>query len=927
MFWATVFVQNDNLYLLGNHKLYGDIVISKSSDGGSSWTFPKDENTGRLKTDGQYHCAPVPIIVHNGRVWRAMEKMGRNNVWGTFQAGVMSAPVDSDLLKSENWRYTNFLPTPEGSTIHHWLEGNTVLNPEGQIVNILRSGCTGAVEKAVVLNVSSDGQTISIDPEKSTIDMPGASGKKFTIRFDPVSKLYWAVVNPMLPEHNYPANPGEIRNAMAVISSPDLKNWDMQAVVLYHPDVKKHAFQYPDWVFDGDDMIVLSRTAYDDPFNGANSFHNANYLTFHRIENFRDLDSAVTEKTMKPWKDKVFHQEQPNTAETIQSKVGKVPPISVKASPFGLSDVRLLDGPFKDAMDRNAAYLLLLEPDRFLAWFRREAGLEPRGKVYGGWESQGVAGQMLGHYLSACAIMYAASGDSRFKERVDYIVEEWALCQDKNGKGYLAAFPNGKQAFEEVNRGQVRSQGFDLNGLWVPWYVLHKEMAGLRDAFFYCDNKTALKVWIALADWSFRITENLTDEQFQRMLDCEHGGMKEVCVDLYSIVGDKKYLALAKRFTHKKVMDPLSQHKDILPGFHANTQIPKLVGAAREYELTGDKYCKTIAEFSWDTIVRHHTYVNGGNSAGEHFGPEDKLNDRLHETTETCNTYNMLKLTDHLFTWKPSAQLGDFYERALLNHILTHQHPVTGMLMYKGFLDKPARKGFSTPFDSFFCCVGTGMENHAKYGGAIYYHNENTLYVNLFIASQLEWRQKGLTIRQETNWPYSDTVRLNFSGKKTSETAVLIRKPYWADAVSVSVNHVIQDSKPDQDGFIRIKRDFQEGDVVELKAPMTLRTESMPDNPNRIAFFYGPTLLCADLNGDKTVPILVGSPAAIPSAFQRIENKPLEFVSQEGGKVLSANGWKEIKVRLAPLFEVADQWYSVYMDVYSEARWQKEQKK
>jgi hypothetical protein len=290
MFWATLFVHNGNLYLLGNHKQYGDIVISKSTDGGKIWTFPKDENSGRLKTDGQYHCAPVPMLVHNGRIWRAMEKMGKKNVWGTFQAGVMSAAVDSDLLKAENWQYTNFLPVPQDAPFHHWLEGNTVLTPDGCIVNILRSGCTGSVEKAVVLNVSSDGKTISIDPEHNIIDMPGASGKKFTIRFDPQSKLYWAVVNPMMPEHNHPDNPGEVRNAVAVISSPNLKDWNTNAVVLYHPDIKKHAFQYPDWVFDGSDMIVLSRTAYDDAAGGAHNFHDANFLTFHRIKDFRGLN-------------------------------------------------------------------------------------------------------------------------------------------------------------------------------------------------------------------------------------------------------------------------------------------------------------------------------------------------------------------------------------------------------------------------------------------------------------------------------------------------------------------------------------------------------------------------------------------------------------------------------------------------------------
>lgn len=310
MFWATILVYNDDLYLLGNHKQYGDIVISKSTDRGRNWTFPKDENSGRLKIDGQYHCAPVPILIQNGRIWRAMEKMGKENVWGTFQAGVMSAAVDSDLLKAESWEYTNFLPVPPNAPFHHWLEGNTVLTPDGRIVNVLRSGFDGSVERAVVLDVSMDGKTISINPQHNTVDMPGASGKKFTIRYDEFSKQYWALVNPMLPQHQ-DNNPGRVRNAMALICSPDLKQWVTRAVLLYHPDIKSHAFQYPDWVFDGLDIVAVCRTAYDDEQGGARNYHDANYLTFHRIKNFRTIDSIVAEKTLLQWTNKSYPNEQP----------------------------------------------------------------------------------------------------------------------------------------------------------------------------------------------------------------------------------------------------------------------------------------------------------------------------------------------------------------------------------------------------------------------------------------------------------------------------------------------------------------------------------------------------------------------------------------------------------------------------------------
>jgi DUF1680 family protein len=611
--------------------------------------------------------------------------------------------------------------------------------------------------------------------------------------------------------------------------------------------------------------------------------------------------------------------------QVTQSKIKIAPKVSMETEMFNLRDVRLLDGPFKAAMERDGAYLLQLEPDRFLAWFRKEAGLEPKGQVYGGWENQTIAGHSLGHYLSACAMMYAATGDKRFKERTDYMVDEMAIIQDKNGNGYLAAFPGGKKCFEEVARGEIRSQGFDLNGIWVPWYTLHKEMAGLRDTYLYCDNNKALKIWIKLADWSYNVTAKLTEEQWQKMLDCEQGGMKEICADLYAVTGNTKYLTLAERFTHKKIMDPLSQRKDILPGVHGNTQIPKMIGAARQYELTGNVYYKTIAEFSWDTIVGHHTYVNGGHGAGEYFGPEDKLNDRLNDTTETCNTYNMLKLTEHLFTWKPSAKLGDYYERSVLNHILAHQHPVTGMLMYKGFLDMPAHKGFCSPFDDFWCCTGTGMENHAKYGDGIYYHKNNTLYVNLFIASQLDWKEKGLTVRQDTKWPYGDTVRLTFNAKKAVDATVLIRKPFWTDAMTATINGKPYEMKTNDDGFIVIERKFKDGDIIELNMPMTLRTESMPDNSSRVAFFYGPILLSADMDGSQNVPALVGQIDALIKTFVPAD-KPLHFKAKGIGKVLTADEWKDTEILLVPHFEVADQWYTVYMDAFSASQWEQKQK-
>ena len=435
----------------------------------------------------------------------------------------------------------------------------------------------------------------------------------------------------------------------------------------------------------------------------------------------------------------------------------------IMVQPFALSQVKVLDGPFEHACEQDAAYLLSLEPDRLLSNVYKFAGLEPKAPPYGGWEAEGTATHSLGHYLSACAMHYAATGDKRFRDRVVYIVDAMAECQKANGNGYVAGIPRGQEIFAEVTAGDIRSHGFDLNGCWVPWYTTHKLLAGLRDAYVLCDVKPARDVLAKFGDYCWDVVDNLNDEQMQKMLACEHGGMNEVSADLYALTGESRYLQMAEKFYHKFVLEPLAHEQDHLAGLHANTQVPKIIGAARLFELTSKPRYATIAKFFWDRVVHHYSYVNGGNSYYESFGQPDKQVGTLHDTTETCNSYNMLKLTRHLFMWRPDAEQMDFYERVLLNHILAHQNPETGMFVYKGFLDQGTQKNFSTPFDSFWCCVGTGMENHVKYGDSIYFHDSASLYVNLFIHSQLSWEERGLTLTQETAWPYGDQVTLKLA--------------------------------------------------------------------------------------------------------------------------------------------------------------------
>ena len=601
----------------------------------------------------------------------------------------------------------------------------------------------------------------------------------------------------------------------------------------------------------------------------------------------------------------------------------KIAPISeMKAYAFDLSDVKLLDGsPFKNAMDKDAAYLLELEPNRLLHRFYTNAGLPTKGDVYGGWESEGLSGHTLGHYLSACAMFYVTSGNPEFKKRTDYIVDELERCQQARKTGYVGAIPNEDTLFNKLSRGIIKSGGFDLNGGWSPWYTVHKVMSGLVDAYLYCDNKKALQVVINMADWTGKIVNNLTEEQRLKMLNCEYGGMNDVLVNIYSITGNKKYLDLSRKFNDEFVMGKLAKRIDPMPGKHSNTNVPKAIGAARSFELTNSPDDKTIASFFWETMVHHHSYVIGGNSSYEYCGEEDKLNDRLSDNTcETCNTYNMLKLTRHLFCWQPTQELADYYERALYNHILASQNPTTGMMCYFVPLRMGTQKQFSDRFNTFTCCVGTGMENHSKYVESIYYQaKDGGLYLNLFIPSVLNWKEKGITIRQETSFPESNKTSLLFSVKSPKQFPLYIRNPKWANnGVQILVNGKKATPVKNETGYLVVNRKWNNNDKVEIKLPMTVQTEPMPDNPNRVAFLYGPVVLAGQL-GKKTPDPLVGTPVLltdnhnVSNWLKPVANQTLTFEMKGVGKPFDPI--------MKPFYQTYDQHYSVYFDFFTNADW------
>ncbi|MDL0434482.1 MULTISPECIES: glycoside hydrolase family 127 protein [unclassified Niallia] len=593
---------------------------------------------------------------------------------------------------------------------------------------------------------------------------------------------------------------------------------------------------------------------------------------------------------------------------------------------FHLRQVRITDGPFKHAMELNRDYLLQLKPDKLLSRYRQYAGLEPKADHYKGWEEQGISGHTLGHYISACSMMAAATGDSRFNERTAYIIDELALCQQADGTGLICGIPRGKGIFQEVKEGKIYSQGFDLNGGWVPLYTMHKVFAGLRDAYIYTDNEKALQVEIKLGLWLEDMVRGLSEEQMDELLKCEFGGMAEVLADLAVHTSDDRFFALSERFYHKEVLSPLADRRDALAGRHANTQIPKVVAAARQYEISGNEMYKEISEFFWDTVVHEHSYVIGGNSLNEHFGEAGKLNDRLGENTcETCNSYNMLKLTKHLFKWKPTAEEGDYYERALYNHILASQNPHDGSVCYFVSLDMGGHKKYNSKFDSFTCCVGSGMENHASHGNAIYFHDENKLYVNQYIPSRLDWDNLGVIVEQKTEYPQNGRIRIELSCQEEKAFSLYLRYPYWAvSGMEISINGEQYQHDNQPASLIEIERVWQEGDVLDIHIPMTLRKEAILDNPDRVAFLHGPIVLAGDLGEISDAQVtkdLLFTPVLVT------DDDPIHAIVATADAEYRLDGIGNPRdVKLLPFYLLHDRSATVYWDVFTKDKWQEAEK-
>ncbi len=601
---------------------------------------------------------------------------------------------------------------------------------------------------------------------------------------------------------------------------------------------------------------------------------------------------------------------------------------------FPLSDVKLLEGPFKHAQELNLQVLLEYDTDRLIAPFRKEAGLHEKALLYPNWA--GLDGHVGGHYLTALAIHYASTGNAECKKRMLYMIAELMACQEANGKnhpgwgiGYVGGVPNSAQIWSTLQKGDFAA----YRAAWVPWYNVHKLYAGLRDAWLYTGNKDAREIFLKFCDWGIHITSALTDSQMEAMLDTEHGGMNEIFADAYQMTGDEKYLTAAKRFSHPMLLDAMAAGNDNLDNKHANTQVPKAVGFQRIAELTHDEAYVKAGRFFWETVTGNRSLAFGGNSRREFFPSVASCPDFVEdvEGPETCNSYNMLKLTEDLFRVTPQARYADYYERTMFNHILSTQHPEHGGYVYF----TPARprhyRVYSAPNQAMWCCVGSGMENHGKYNQFIYTHRNDSLFVNLFVASKLRWREKGVHMVQQTRFPDEETTTLTMTGGKSKFT-LMVRYPGWVKegALKILVNGepFVYDARPAS--YVGIERTWKKGDRVEIHLPMHTSVEPMPNVPRYIALMHGPILLGAktgseDLKGlvaddgrwshiaggqrlpvDQAPIIIENSREEIAGKLIPVPGKPFSFTAPELNLV------NKSALEFEPFFRIHDARYMIY---------------
>lgn len=620
---------------------------------------------------------------------------------------------------------------------------------------------------------------------------------------------------------------------------------------------------------------------------------------------------------------------------SIAPALGVVAQDKLYKDEFPLGDITLLDGPLKHARDLNVQVLLKYDCDRMLAPYRKEAGLQPRKPSYPNWD--GLDGHVGGHYLSALAIN-AATGNEECRKRMEYMIAELQLVLDANNQrpdawchNYIGGVPNSAKMWTAFSKGDFGP----YFGTWAPFYNIHKMYAGLRDAWLYCGNEQAKNLFLKFCDWAVDITRDLSDEQMEKMLGNEHGGMNEVLADAYAMTNDSKYLSCARRFSHRMLLVPLENGKDCLDNMHANTQIPKVIGYQRIAELAHDVQYHNASEYFWEIVTRQRSLALGGNSRREHFPTKENCIDYINDIDgpESCNTYNMLKLTEDLNRVKPNGMYGDFYETAMFNHILSAQHPQHGGYVYFTSARPRHYRNYSAPNEAMWCCVGTGMEDHGKYGQFVWTHDkgvkaeDDALYVNLFVASELNWKDRKMVIRQQTAFPYAETSVVEVA--KGEGTFILkVRKPSWCENFTVKGVGFDADSY-EENGFVCMKRKWKKGDQVKISMPMHAYIKPMINVPQYVAIMYGPILLgmktgTEDMRGliaddsrfgqyaggkklalDEAPILLPKHLDDIAKNLKPVPGKPLHFK-------LATHMENTIDGELQPFFEIHDSRYMMY---------------
>jgi uncharacterized protein len=601
---------------------------------------------------------------------------------------------------------------------------------------------------------------------------------------------------------------------------------------------------------------------------------------------------------------------------------------------FKLQEVRVTSGPFKNAQEVDLKYILALNPDRLLAPYLIAAGLPTKADRYGNWENIGLDGHIGGHYLSALSMMYAATGNRELKDRLDYMLSELSRCQDKDGTGYVGGIPEGKVFWDRIHKGDIDGSGFGLNNTWVPIYNIHKLFAGLIDTYNYTGNEKAKEIVIKLGDWFIELIRPLSDEQIQNILKTEHGGINESFADLYIITKNKKHLVTAERLSQKAILDPLIKKEDKLTGLHANTQIPKIIGFEKIGILSGNKQWTDAAQFFWKDVTEKRSAAFGGNSVAEHFNPTDDFSGMLksNQGPETCNSYNMERLSKALFLDKNDVSYLDFYERTLYNHILSSQEPNKGGFVYFTPIRPNHYRVYSQPETSMWCCVGTGLENHSKYGELIYSHLDNAIFVNLFIPSNLKWEEKGIELEQTTKFPFENSSDIVLKLKKAKNFALNIRYPKWAENFEILVNGKSQNIEAKSSTYVSLTRNWKSGDKITVTFKTATHLENLPDGSNWAAFVNGPIVLAAktsteDLDGlfaddSRMGHVAKGKYIPLDKAYALVGEKGT-YVSKL--KDLGNMRFKLDSLELEPFFQVHDTRYQMYFQTYTKEDYNEKQ--